>query len=256
MPRNSQGNSYSTPGGTNSSSGSSYHYSNTNGSCASRMVMHASVATCTQTPSPALSVRVCPRRLLRQRQRIDILQQREWPVDLHFPERSHDHLELRREFLEALMRRIADGVTLSEAQRLWIADVARGPIANPKREAEGVEQGGGVGERACACLPAHRCALDGSKFCRCDFRNDACKLSQQRCTEWTHAFTHNVEHRATFVLSSSRSVHRDATDVPAPRSSSVSALPSGLVRSAYHTARASSPASSSAVFQGEVRPVW
>ena len=34
MPRgtNSQGNSYNTPGGTNSSSGSSYHYSNSNGS--------------------------------------------------------------------------------------------------------------------------------------------------------------------------------------------------------------------------------
>ena len=32
MPRNSQGNHYSTPGGTNSSSGTSYHYSNTNGS--------------------------------------------------------------------------------------------------------------------------------------------------------------------------------------------------------------------------------
>eukprot|EP00561_Arcocellulus_cornucervis_P005474 CAMPEP_0185811614 /NCGR_PEP_ID=MMETSP1322-20130828/8327_1 /TAXON_ID=265543 /ORGANISM="Minutocellus polymorphus, Strain RCC2270" /LENGTH=74 /DNA_ID=CAMNT_0028508081 /DNA_START=39 /DNA_END=263 /DNA_ORIENTATION=+ len=29
---NSQGNHYNTPGGTNSSSGSSYHYSNTNGS--------------------------------------------------------------------------------------------------------------------------------------------------------------------------------------------------------------------------------
>ncbi len=29
---NSQGNSYSTPGGTNSSGGSSYHYSNSNGS--------------------------------------------------------------------------------------------------------------------------------------------------------------------------------------------------------------------------------
>jgi hypothetical protein len=32
MPRNSQGNSYSTPGGTNSNSSSSYHYSNSNGS--------------------------------------------------------------------------------------------------------------------------------------------------------------------------------------------------------------------------------
>ncbi len=34
MPRgvNSQGNSYNTPGGTNSSTGSSYHYSNSNGS--------------------------------------------------------------------------------------------------------------------------------------------------------------------------------------------------------------------------------
>ncbi|KAL3781847.1 hypothetical protein ACHAWO_009213 [Cyclotella atomus] len=29
---NSQGNYYSTPGGTNSNGGSSYHYSNTNGS--------------------------------------------------------------------------------------------------------------------------------------------------------------------------------------------------------------------------------
>lgn len=29
---NSQGNAYTTPGGTNTSSGSSYHYSNSNGS--------------------------------------------------------------------------------------------------------------------------------------------------------------------------------------------------------------------------------
>ena len=29
---NSQGNTYNTPGGTNSNSGSSYHYSNSNGS--------------------------------------------------------------------------------------------------------------------------------------------------------------------------------------------------------------------------------
>ena len=29
---NSQGHAYNTPGGTNSSSGNSYHYSNTNGS--------------------------------------------------------------------------------------------------------------------------------------------------------------------------------------------------------------------------------
>ena len=29
---NSQGNSYNTPGGTNSNQGTSYHYSNTNGS--------------------------------------------------------------------------------------------------------------------------------------------------------------------------------------------------------------------------------
>ncbi len=30
MPQNSQGNHYSTPGGTNGSSGSAYHYSNSN----------------------------------------------------------------------------------------------------------------------------------------------------------------------------------------------------------------------------------
>ena len=57
MPRNSQGNHYSTPGGTNSSSGSSYHYSNTNGSCAS-ILTRLYVQTClrplsVRAPRPA-----------------------------------------------------------------------------------------------------------------------------------------------------------------------------------------------------------
>ena len=50
---NSQGNTYNTPGGTNSSSGSSYHYSNSNGSYYYSNDNGSTCAPSSRTPWPS-----------------------------------------------------------------------------------------------------------------------------------------------------------------------------------------------------------